>query len=97
MVPKVKLQEFDKWVVDFVGPISPIGKRKGAHYIITAIDYLTTWVEAMIVNDCIVATTMKFIFENCMTRFGFPNILITNQGTHFFNPLIEDMTVEFQI
>ena len=31
----INLQEFDKWVVDFVVPISPIGKRTCTRYIIT--------------------------------------------------------------
>ena len=26
LVPQITLQAFDKWVVDFVGPISPVGK-----------------------------------------------------------------------
>ena len=44
--PKVTLQAFDKWVIDFVGPINPLGKQRGAWYIITMTDYLTRWAEA---------------------------------------------------
>ena len=41
LVPQLTLKDFNKWVVDFVGPISPVGKRTGARYIITMVDYLT--------------------------------------------------------
>lgn len=50
--PQVTLQEFNKWAIDFLGPINPSGKRTSARYIITAIDYLTRWVEAALVKDC---------------------------------------------
>ena len=32
-----------------------------------------------------------------MTRFGCPNILISDQGTRFVHQFIEELTVEFQI
>ena len=41
--PYVDLEPFDKWGMDFVGPIDPpSGKRK---YIIVCTDYLTKWAE----------------------------------------------------
>jgi ferredoxin len=33
--PQVMLQVFDKWIIDFTGPINPPTKRTGARYIIT--------------------------------------------------------------
>ena len=89
------MQAFDKWVVDFVGPISPTGKRTSARYIIAAIDYLTRWAKALLAKYCIAATAAKFLFENIMTRFSYLNFLICNQGTHFFNQLITELIEEF--
>ena len=70
LVPHVTLQAYDKWDVDFVGPINPTGKSKGVRYIITAIDYLTKWVEAARVRDYTVVIVSNFLFENVVTRFG---------------------------
>ena len=97
LAPQITLQDFDKWAVDFFIPISPPGKQTGACYIIAAIAYLTRWVEVAPVKDFITATAVKFLFENVVTRIGFPKILINDQGTHFVNKIIVQMTVEFQI
>ena len=92
LVPQVKLQAFDKWAIDFVGPINPLGKKPRARYIIIATDYLTHWVEAQPVKDCSAATAAKFIFEYTLSRFGFPRILMSDQGSHFLNKTIEGLT-----
>src|SRR5277367_1111323 len=68
--PQVTLWAFDKWAIDFVGPINPPGKRTGARYIITATEYLTKWAAAKEVRNYDAATTAQFIFENIINRFG---------------------------
>ena len=87
LTPQITLQAFDKWAVDFVSPISSPGKWTSACYIITAMNYLTRWVKATPVKYCTTTTMVKFFFENVVTRFGFPKILINDQGTHFVNKL----------
>ena len=67
LVLQVTLQPFDKWVVDFVGPINPPGKHTGTHYIITTTSYLSWWVKATPVIDCTDATATQFIFDNIVT------------------------------
>jgi hypothetical protein len=91
------LQAFDKWAIDFVGPLNPPGKCTGARYIITVIYYLTQWAKATLVIDCSIATVVQFIFENILTRFGCPRILMSDQGKHVLNQTIQLLTEEFHI
>ena len=93
--PQITLQAFDKWAIDFVGAINPPGNCTGTRYIITAIDYLTRWAEATTVKDYSTVTTMQFIFENILTRFGCLCILMSDQGTHFLNQTIQLLTEKF--
>lgn len=90
------LDPFEKWPIDFVGPIKLRGKTC-ARYIITATKYLIRWAEAQPIKDCTAATTMKFLFKNVLTRFGCPKILMIGQGTDFLNETISALTEEFGI
>jgi hypothetical protein len=58
LAPQLNLKEFEKWAIDFVGPISPPGKCIGARYIIAATKYLTIWPEEREVKDCSATTTV---------------------------------------
>jgi hypothetical protein len=91
------LQVFDKWAIDFVGPINPPGRHTGARYIITATEYLTKWAKAREVKYCNETTAAQFIFEDIITRFGCLKILMSDQGTHFINKTIEALTQEFEV
>lgn len=65
-------------MIEFVGPISPPGKKIGARYIIIATDYLTRWVEEQAVKDCSAETAAKFIFEYILSKFGCLKILMSD-------------------
>jgi transposase InsO family protein len=91
------LQEFDKWAIDFVGPINSPGKHTGARYIITTTYHLTRWVEARVFKGCSATTVARFIFDDIITRFGCPKILMSEQGTHFLNKTVEALTKEFLV
>jgi hypothetical protein len=93
--PQVTLQSFNKWEIEFVGPINPPAKRTGSRYIIIAMEYLTRWVEGAPVKDCSAETTSHFLFEKVIAQFGSPIVLMHDQGKHFINNTIIAMTEYF--
>jgi hypothetical protein len=91
------LKSFDKWFIDFMGPINPPGKHTGARCIITVTEYLTRCAEAREIKDCSATTATRFIFDHILTRFECPNILMSDQGTHFIKKSFEALTEEFVV
>jgi transposase InsO family protein len=80
-----------------VGPINPPAKITGERYIITMTEYLTIWEEAAPVKDCSEKTTKHFLFEQVITRFGCPRILMSDQGMHLINNTIDAMNEDFEV
>jgi transposase InsO family protein len=80
-----------------VGPINPQGKCTRERYIISVTEYLSRWTEARVVKDCSETIAACFIFDDIITRFGCPKILMSDQGTHFINNIVEALTEEFLV
>ena len=81
-------QPFEKWGIDFVGPISPTAINSQARYIIVATDYFTKWVEARATCKVDATSTTKFLYEQVISRYGCPLELISDRGAHFSNEVI---------
>jgi transposase InsO family protein len=44
-----------------------------------------------------VTTAVCFIFDDIITRFGCPKILMRDKVTHFINKIVESLTEEFAV
>ena len=90
--PIIPLQPFAKWRLDFVGPIKPKSHQTRCEYIIVATDYFTKWPEAKALRGNTSLEVAKFIYQNIMTRFGCPVEIVSDQGKHFLNNVMKELT-----
>jgi transposase InsO family protein len=92
---QVVIKTFEKWDLDFVGPINPMSCRK--KYILVCTDYVTKWVEAKALYSANEQLVVDFLFEEIFTRFGVPREIVTDQGTQFTSNLVKAFTEQYMI
>ena len=61
-------------------------------YIILAVDYFTKWAEVMPTFSADEKTAATFIFDHIIARFGVPQAIITDHGSHFRNIMMTELT-----
>ena len=88
---------FEKWGIDFFGPIDPPAYKTQAQYIIVATDYLTKWVETKATRHNDARTIANFLYQEVFTRYGLPIEIVSDRGTHFLNEVIEHLLDEFMV
>ncbi|KAJ9565994.1 LOW QUALITY PROTEIN: hypothetical protein OSB04_001960 [Centaurea solstitialis] len=90
----LEIELFDVWGIDFMGPF-PISNN--CSYILVAVDYVSKWVEAMACHSNDAKTVIKFLQKQIFSRFGTPRALISDEGTHFINRMLEEVLEKYDI
>eukprot|EP00253_Pinus_taeda_P002647 PITA_02647 len=93
--PQVTFEQFEKWGMDFVGPINPPSKQMS--YIIVCTHYLTKWAETKAIKAATKEKVADFLRENIFYKFGYPRELVTDQGSQFTSNLIGDLLAHHKI
>ena len=88
--PIIVVGHFAKWGIDFMhcNPTSASGNG----YIIVVMDYFTKWVEAMPTYAKHGKTTIIFLFNHIIARFGVPQAIVTYHGSHFQNKMMSELS-----
>ena len=86
---------FARWGIDIVGPL-PVTER-GNRYIVVAMDYFSRWPEARPLKIANAISVVEFIYDEIICRFSTPRIIQSDQGTHFVNEVIANLSAKFRI
>ena len=73
---------FFVWGKDMIGRITP-KVSNGHEYILIAIEYFTKWVEVASYAILKAKHVARFIENNIICRFGVPQEIISDNGSHF--------------
>jgi transposase InsO family protein len=89
------IESFEKWALDFVGPISPMSRKKKC--ILVCTDYVTKWVDAKSLFRATKKSVVEFFYEDIFTFFGVPHEIVRDQGTQFTSKLMRELMKKYGI
>ncbi|KAH9670818.1 hypothetical protein KPL70_017120 [Citrus sinensis] len=92
--PILVVEIFDVWGIDFMGPFPP---SFGHQYILVAVDYVSKWVEAISCRTNDHKVVIGFLKSNIVSRFGFPQAIISDGGAHFCNKAFKALLTKYSI
>ena len=94
MHPILEVELFDLWGIDFMGPFPASYNNL---YILLVVDYVSKWVEAIPTRTNDAKVVAQFLRSNIFSRFGTPRALITDNGTHFCNKVIDKVLQKYGV
>ncbi|KAM2846500.1 hypothetical protein COP1_000026 [Malus domestica] len=93
-IPIFNVEIFYVWGIDFMGPFP---SSHGFVYILLAVDYVSKWVEARATCTNDTKVVADFVKTNIFARFGMPQVLISDGGSHFCNRTIEALLKKYSV
>ncbi|RDX80240.1 Tf2-8, partial [Mucuna pruriens] len=92
--PILFCEVFDVWGIDFMGPF-PVSN--GYSYILLFVDYVSKLVEAIATKTNDAKVVVDFLKSNIFCRFGVPKVLISDQGSDFYNRAMSSLLHKYGV
>ena len=92
--PQIIIEPFEKWALDFVGPINPSRHKS---YILFYIDYVTKRVEVKPLTRATEEAISDFLFKDILVQFGIPREIVTDGGPQFTSHKIRELVEKYKI
>ena len=80
---------FDLIGIDYCGPLKRTPREN--QYVLVITDYFTRYITAVALPNCTVETTAQALFNEFFCKYGIPSVILSDQGPHFHNQLMENM------
>ena len=77
----LSLRPFQKIAIDIIGPMAIVSNR-GHRFALTIIDMCSRWMEVIPIK-VITAETICYALLSVFTRFGFPETILSDNGSQF--------------
>ncbi|KAI3450351.1 hypothetical protein Pfo_007016 [Paulownia fortunei] len=90
----MKVELFDVWGIDFMGPFSP---SNGRSYILLVVDYVFKWIEVIASPTNDAKVVLKFLHKHIFTRFGTPRAIVSDEGSHFCNKTFNNLLAKYGV
>ncbi|KAM2696641.1 hypothetical protein EV1_041006 [Malus domestica] len=88
---------FRGWAMYVIGKITPYSGAANHAWILVATDYFTKWVEAKSYAKLTSKEVCEFVEEHIVTRFGVPEMIITDNGIIFTAERFREYTASLKI
>ena len=82
LCPQVMIKPFEKWAIDFVGPINTTYLNK--KHILVCIDFVTKRVEVKAVSFATERVVVEFFFTKSFTKFRVSGEFFMKMGCSLF-------------
>ena len=87
---------FDRWHMDFIGPINPPG-TDGSKHLLVMVDSFSRWCEAIPTKTQEATEVADTIYANIICRYGAPRKLVSDRGKNFLSKVIKNLSELFNI
>ncbi|XP_068087027.1 uncharacterized protein [Anabrus simplex] len=85
-------QPDDRFKVVHIGIIGPLPPSEGNIYCLTCIDRFSSWMEIIPMANITSQSVASSFYNNWISRFGVPEVIVTDQGKQFESELFRDLT-----
>lgn len=93
--PKISLEPFEKWGINFIRPIDP--PSRGYHHILVYTNYVTKWTKVRALPIAREDKVVDFMYKQTLQRFGAPREIVFDQGPHFMSSMMEAFMQKYRM